>query len=98
MFGLFKNQNLNTYITLIEFRSYCQKEFEKHAITFYKKSPLRGGPLERTAILQGLNHCFEKLKNRIPQISSANNWDEQRIEDEIRNAFRQIHDTLIERE
>lgn len=96
MFGLFKNQNSNKFNTLIEFRSYCQKELEKDAIIFYKKSPFRGGPLEGSAVLQGLNHCFEKLKNRIPLISSANNWEEKKIEDEIRNAFRQVHDKLIE--
>jgi hypothetical protein len=96
MFGLFKNQNLDKFNSLTEFRSYCQKELEKDAIAFYKKSPLRGGPLEGTAILLGLNHCFEKLKNRIPHISSVNNWKEQIIEDEIRNAFRHVYDTLIE--
>lgn len=97
MFGLFKNQNSNKFNTLIEFRSYCQKELEKDAIAFYKKSPLRGGPIEGTAILLGLNHSVDKLKNRIPKISNANNWEEQRIKDEIRNAFRQVHDTLLER-
>lgn len=97
MFGLFKNENSNKFSSLIEFRNYCQKEFEKDALRFYKKSPLRGGPLEGTALIKGLVFCFEKLKNRIPQISSANNWEEQRIEDEIRNVFRQVHDSLIEK-
>lgn len=97
MFGLFKNQNSNKFNSLIEFRRYCEKEFEKDAIAYYKNSPFRGGPLEGTAILQGLNHCFAKLRDKIPQISITNNWEKQIVEDEIRNAFRQVHDSLIER-
>lgn len=97
MFGLFKNQNSDKFNSLNEFRKYCEKEFEKDVIAFYKNSPFRGGPLEGTAILQGLNHCFEKLKAKIPQISINNSWEKQIVEDEIRNAFRQVHDKFIER-
>lgn len=95
MFGLFKNRNQDSFNTLAEFRNYCQKEFEKEAISFYEKSPLRGGPLEANAILEGLINCNDKLKNRIPEIAIEKNWDKQKIEDEIRNAHRHVYDKYI---
>jgi hypothetical protein len=91
MFGIFKKNNPNLFKDLNEFSTYCLNEFDKDVKMYYNKYK----SMEGTAVMVGLNSCFEKLKERIPQIAVTNNWTESIVEEVIRNAFRKNHDKFL---
>ena len=94
MFGLFKkNESFNN---LSEFKMFCQNEMEKDALTSYKKSPLRGGPMEAMALLEGLNSSHARIKSRSAEFIAKHGWSQDQIDIAIRDAFRVVHDKFIE--
>ena len=92
MFGLFKKNNNTPEENLFD---YFKTELEKSAINNYKKSPMRGTPLEGYAILEGLNNSHSLLASKMEEISRKFNVSSQNAKVILTKAFQNIHDKLI---